>query len=372
MAVIDIGSTAEDRATVVAPFTLIEANNPANADGKITSIEIFAASGEDLVDCEVATFIHEGSNVFSTRDSVVIGSVTGGSKQVFPVDLDVEAGDYIGIFFSDGQIEKDNTGNLMWFKAGDNIPCTSETFSQSSAGTLSLYGEGGGVTHEASVTFAGAASMAVNAVVTYAGAVTFSGVGTLSVNAYLGETLEASVAFSGAGALSINAVVTYAGAVSFSGEGSMAINAVMTYAGKVTFSGEGALSVNGVLIGIIEASVTFSGSGSLAILGGLLHSASITFGGVGTLSISGSYFHKAKVFFLGRGLMSCNGVLTLAAAVSFAGEGFMTIKARYLGALFVECITTHYRNVEVLTTHNKQVEALTTHNKQIDSKITGG
>jgi len=214
--------------------------------------------------------------------------------------------------------------------SSENPPVFSMTVNdQWIAATLGIK-PAGGVTHEASITFSGAGAMVVSAVMTYAASIAFAGVGTLSINGQLGLTVYGSISFSGAGALSISAV--------------------MTYAGKVTFSGEG----------------------SLAIFGGLLHSASITFGGEGTLSILGGLLLKAKLFMLGRGILSINGVLILAAAISFSGEGFLTIKARYLGALFVECITTHNRDVEVLTTHNKQVEALTTHNKQIDSKITGG
>lgn len=84
MGVIDIGAAAIDRGYgAYTAETEIAKENPANDDGKITSVELWAISGDDLTDCEVATFIDEGSNVFSTRDIETLGTVTAGSKQTF-------------------------------------------------------------------------------------------------------------------------------------------------------------------------------------------------------------------------------------------------------------------------------------------------
>lgn len=142
---IDIGSAATNRSTYVGPGqTLIFKDNTANESGKITSIEIYAVSGYNLTLCEVATFYVVSGTNFTTRSSASLGTVTAGSKQTFSVNLDVQTGDYIGIYFSAGRLEADNTGNSYWYASGDKIPCTNTAFSDSGAGvkTESLYGIG--------------------------------------------------------------------------------------------------------------------------------------------------------------------------------------------------------------------------------------
>lgn len=139
---IDIGSPATDRETrTSANWTTVNKNNPANEDGKITSVEILA--NEDLVNCEVATFFVVAGNNLSTRGTHYIGSVTAGSKQTFSgLNIDVKAGDFIGIFFTVGKLEADNVGDGMWQASGDNIPCENLEFIPYANITNSLYGKG--------------------------------------------------------------------------------------------------------------------------------------------------------------------------------------------------------------------------------------
>lgn len=138
--VIDIGAEAIDRASSLGVYTLICQDNPANATGTITSVEIWANT--DLSNVEVATFQHVGKQYFTTRDSEVIGSVTAGSKQTFPVSLEVQEGDYIGIYYSAGAIELDTSGYTgIWYKAGDQIPCENLLFSSMVGYGISLYGK---------------------------------------------------------------------------------------------------------------------------------------------------------------------------------------------------------------------------------------
>lgn len=144
LADIDIGLAAIDRGgTQANGKTYVAYDNPANNTGAITDVEIWAPN--NLANCEVATFTDEGSNVLSTRDTETIGSVTAGSKQTFSgLNMDVVTGDYIGIYFSAGNLEADTTGAGMWYITGDYIPCSSQTFTWSSKAyeALSLYGEG--------------------------------------------------------------------------------------------------------------------------------------------------------------------------------------------------------------------------------------
>jgi len=142
LALIDIGSPAILRLSALSEsYTRIEKDNPANATGKITSIEIWANT--NLSTCIVATFYCVSGNNFSTRDYKYIGDVTAGSKQTFDVNLDVQVGDYIGIYWGHGNIAADIAGYAgVWYKSGNNIPCTNETFTLHDGYTLSLYGTG--------------------------------------------------------------------------------------------------------------------------------------------------------------------------------------------------------------------------------------
>jgi len=138
---IDVGELAIDRSTTDTGYTNVNRGNPANADGKITSVEIWANT--NLTNCEVGIFYEESPWVLTTRDTETIGSVTAGSKQTFSVDLDVKEGDYIGIYFTAGDIEYDSEGygGIMALE-GDYIPCSNETFDAYSGDTVSLYGTG--------------------------------------------------------------------------------------------------------------------------------------------------------------------------------------------------------------------------------------
>jgi len=122
-------------------YTLIEKINPANETGKITSVEIWARS--NLTGCKVGIFYLVSGNLYSTRDWVNIGLVTAGSKQSFPTDLNVEIGDFIGIYYSPGNIAYSIgiSGNSC-YKSGDHIPCTNFEFSTNGSYIMSLYGIG--------------------------------------------------------------------------------------------------------------------------------------------------------------------------------------------------------------------------------------
>lgn len=141
---IDIGSPAIDRITQNGRMTQIVKDNPANDTGAISIVEIYGKT--DLSDCEVANFYTTDTNAFSTRDSETLGIIAGGSKQtVSGLDMDVETGDYIGIYFSGVEelIEGNTSGyDGFWYKGGDNIPCISAIFTFYANGTLSLYGTG--------------------------------------------------------------------------------------------------------------------------------------------------------------------------------------------------------------------------------------
>ena len=143
---IDVGSPAVDRADYASEnITYVTKENPANASGTIDTIE--AWFDYSVTDLEVGTFIHEGSNYLSTRDSHYIGSVVAGAKRTYSgLSIDIETGDYIGYSHGyGGHLARDTSGGSAgyWFKAGDSIPCSSVLFTNSANPYLySLYGTG--------------------------------------------------------------------------------------------------------------------------------------------------------------------------------------------------------------------------------------
>ncbi|GAH49514.1 unnamed protein product, partial [marine sediment metagenome] len=141
---IDIGADAINRtSTFPKLYTIVDTNNPANASGIIISVEIWAQG--NLEGCRVGTFYTTNGNTLKCRDSVVIGNVTGGSKQTFNgLSLVVEAGDYIGIYYASGTIERSTSGyDGLWRISGEYIdPNDEATYGFSAGDAISLYGIG--------------------------------------------------------------------------------------------------------------------------------------------------------------------------------------------------------------------------------------
>lgn len=137
-----IGREAKNRSSGVETHTLINKGVVANASGKLTSVEIYC--NISLANCKVATFYVVSGNNLSTRDHQLIGAVPAGSKQILSVDLNVVAGDYLGLYYPTGRIDNDLSGGAgMWYTLNsDNIPCTNKTFQSVSGYILSLEGKG--------------------------------------------------------------------------------------------------------------------------------------------------------------------------------------------------------------------------------------
>jgi len=140
MAIIDIGCEAIDRNTQRNTATDINKTNPANDSGIITSVEIFARTA--MTNVKVATFYAVDATHFTTRDYEFIGDMSVGYHQ-FNVNLNVKAGDYIGIYHS-GYIEVGTSGGdgFWYYDGNDMIPCINQAFSYYPSYQISLYGTG--------------------------------------------------------------------------------------------------------------------------------------------------------------------------------------------------------------------------------------
>jgi len=140
-----IGADAIDRTSNFGTFTIINKENPANATGIIDTVHIWAVY--NMTGCKVGTFYTTNGNTLKCRAVVEIGNVTAGAKRTFDdLSLAVVAGDYIGLFYTAGGIERGTEGFAgLWFggyKVDHLIVGDEATYSSLSSGTISLYGTG--------------------------------------------------------------------------------------------------------------------------------------------------------------------------------------------------------------------------------------
>lgn len=139
---IDIGEAAIDRDTgFFNGWTLISKGNPANVAGKISTVEIWASTSMSGI--YVATFFELSPNYFSTRDWQAVSGVAAGAKRTRSVNLDVEIGDFIGIYFTGGTIKWSSSGgDNVRARESNEIPCTNVSFGLYLGNAMSLYGRG--------------------------------------------------------------------------------------------------------------------------------------------------------------------------------------------------------------------------------------
>ncbi|MBA7582582.1 hypothetical protein ES708_24514 [subsurface metagenome] len=127
-------------------YTSVDKDNPANASGMIKTVEIYASGS--MEECFVGTFYTTNGNTLKCRDSVALGRVDGGVKTTWPgLSLAVEAGDYIGMFFTTGSVYYHPSGYTgLWYKLGEYIdPGDEAIYTLLDGYAISLYGTGEGV-----------------------------------------------------------------------------------------------------------------------------------------------------------------------------------------------------------------------------------
>jgi len=146
---IDMGADAINRGSALTgPYTVVNQENPVKFAGTINSIEIYA--NVNMTGVKVAVFHVVGGNFLTARDFVTIGTVTSGSKQTFtedsesnPIALNVEEGDYIGLYYSGGILERDTgTDSSTWYINTDQTEGTNVEFGVLSGQVMSLFATG--------------------------------------------------------------------------------------------------------------------------------------------------------------------------------------------------------------------------------------
>ncbi|MBA7559837.1 hypothetical protein ES708_01453 [subsurface metagenome] len=141
-AAIHVGLPAIDRAQHLAGYwTYLSQDNPATLSGTVIRVEIWAH--EALTEMRVGIFYLVSETTYKCRDSVFIGDVAAGSKQVFSgLSLDVQIGDIIGYYFAEGEIDYDATGYAGQYEVeGDHAHTNDEaTYDDIPGAGASLYG----------------------------------------------------------------------------------------------------------------------------------------------------------------------------------------------------------------------------------------
>lgn len=125
---VDIGAEAIDRGTLsIYEVTRILKDGQAIVAGTITSIDIWANT--NVTGLIVGTFYTTNGDTLKCRDSEAIpGTITAGSKVTKAVSIAVEIGDYIGIYWTGGYLERDSSGFAgFWEKNGKYIDPNDET-----------------------------------------------------------------------------------------------------------------------------------------------------------------------------------------------------------------------------------------------------
>jgi len=128
MAAIDVGSEAIGRDDdCSATNTLIALDNPANLDGEITSIEIWAKNA--LTGLKVGMFYLVSETTYKCRSAVAIGDVAAGSKVTKTFSgISVVTNDLIGMYFTTGDMERSGSGEAGGlYISGDKVTVDDET-----------------------------------------------------------------------------------------------------------------------------------------------------------------------------------------------------------------------------------------------------
>lgn len=143
MAIIDVGAEAINRAgQAPSPYTLLAVENPANLDGKITTVEVWCQAS--ITNAKIGMFYNTTGNNYKCRSSLSVPSIAAGSKRTYACNLDVVAGDLIGIWYPNGNMERtDSGGQGYWYYNGDKATVGDEaTYAMSAGRTMSLKGIG--------------------------------------------------------------------------------------------------------------------------------------------------------------------------------------------------------------------------------------
>jgi len=120
---IDIGEEAINRdGAIYANNTVIELGTPATNAGIIITVDVYVNTCLTGTNWKVGTFYGSGTE-YTCRDYEVLGALSAGYNHKTGLSIDVEKGDFIGLFIPDGSGDKVESGSSggggVAYKAGD-------------------------------------------------------------------------------------------------------------------------------------------------------------------------------------------------------------------------------------------------------------
>jgi hypothetical protein len=144
---VDVADGATDRLATndTHLFTIVDLNNPVNADGILTSVSFWFNT--DATGVIVGVFYGSGAS-YTCRSYVSIGNVTSGSKQTTAVSLPCKTGDFLGWYCATGAIDYGTAGGTSGCRYKSTNHCVYEGlitgYGTTASGANSI--EGSGVT----------------------------------------------------------------------------------------------------------------------------------------------------------------------------------------------------------------------------------
>jgi len=139
---IDVGAACSDRTSGQnSGNTMLGKANPANNTGTLTSLCVWVLT--NMGGIKIGSFYLVSGTTYKCRDAESIGSLNAGKNDNIVISLSIQTNDYLGIYWSSGQIEADTAGGGAYYVAGDKCIINNETaYSLSGTWEGSFYAEG--------------------------------------------------------------------------------------------------------------------------------------------------------------------------------------------------------------------------------------
>lgn len=146
MAAIDVGAEAINRARAYPNRAMgVSKVNPANDSGTLDTVTVYTSTAYSPL--KVGTFLDNGSNSLTTRDSADLGTPSIGLNTFTGLSIDVVAGDYLG--FRQGEdsakagVDYGTGGAGYWYKVVSPWLNGTNTYDyDATALTMSVYATG--------------------------------------------------------------------------------------------------------------------------------------------------------------------------------------------------------------------------------------
>lgn len=140
---IDIGPGASNRASsVVDSFTRIDLGNPSNSTGYLDTVQVYSSIFMNGI--IVGTFYGSGTS-WTCRDHAHVANIASDGLRTYTgLNIAVELGDCLGIYFSSGSMDSASSGGAGYLSvAGDQSASGVQTYTLTdSDGILSIAGSG--------------------------------------------------------------------------------------------------------------------------------------------------------------------------------------------------------------------------------------